>query len=134
MKRRQHDRRQRSGPNEPRKPAKSAAAPAAAEPREAWRSRLAVGGAVVVFLAVLVVTAVAARRARNAAIAARAAASASPATAPSDAAACCSKFPTRFGATTQPTNGPAGMVWLPGGEFAMGGVGDDPRARPDEGP
>jgi len=37
------------------------------------------------------------------------------------------------GATSKPT-GPAGMVWIPGGEFTMGAVPGDANAQPDESP
>src|SRR5678809_708756 len=47
-------------------------------------------------------------------------------------AACCAVVPSRFGPTSQPTGGPPGMVWVPGGEFSMGS--EDPQARPDERP
>jgi formylglycine-generating enzyme required for sulfatase activity len=43
--------------------------------------------------------------------------------------ACCA-VPTRF--PTGPTAAPAGMRWIPGGEFTMGS--DDAEARPDEKP
>ena len=33
-----------------------------------------------------------------------------------------------------PTDGPPGMVWIPGGQFIMGALDDDQQARPDERP
>lgn len=45
-------------------------------------------------------------------------------------AACCMILPKRF--ATGPTTAPAGMVWVPGGQFTMGS--DTPDARPDERP
>lgn len=41
----------------------------------------------------------------------------------------CCETPSRF-AATPPSDAPAGMVWIPAGEFDMGGFG--PEARPDE--
>jgi formylglycine-generating enzyme required for sulfatase activity len=43
---------------------------------------------------------------------------------------CCSNLPDRFG-VAQPAK-PAGMVWIPGGEFTMGS--DSPEAKKDEKP
>src|SRR5688572_32268763 len=37
-------------------------------------------------------------------------------------------------ATEAPKDGPAGMVWIPGGEFIMGGLDGDHEARLDEYP
>ncbi|HEY2588795.1 MAG TPA: SUMF1/EgtB/PvdO family nonheme iron enzyme, partial [Tepidisphaeraceae bacterium] len=45
-------------------------------------------------------------------------------------AACCMILPKRFAAG--PTTAPAGMVWIPGGQFTMGST--TPDARPDERP
>jgi len=42
---------------------------------------------------------------------------------------CCGKLPSRFATSPE---APAGMVWIPAGEFVMGGSG--PYARPDEQP
>lgn len=43
---------------------------------------------------------------------------------------CCSNLPSRFPAL--PTSAPAGMVWIPGGEFTMGS--DNPDSKKDEKP